>query len=144
MKTIRIAARRDIPARADQIYALLADYQTHHPRILPADFTNYRVEEGGVGSGTIVSFDLTVGGRRRSYRQRVEEPEPGRKLTETDLATGATTTFTVTPAGDGSRVEIMTEYDAAGGVAGIVERLIAPLLLSRVYDDELTLLTTYV
>ena len=143
MRTIRATARRELRAPADLVYTMLADYQTEHPWILPPAFSNVRVEAGGVGHGTIVSVDLTVGWRRRALRQRVEEPEPGRTLTETDLETGATTTFNVTPTATGSRVEITTAYAGRGGIMGFLEHLLAPRLLGRVYDDQLTLLAAY-
>ena len=143
MRTIRATARRELRAPADLVYTMLADYETEHPWILPPAFSNFRVEEGGFGHGTVVSVDLTVGGWRRALRQRVEEPEPGRTLTETDLETGATTTFDVTPTATGSRVEITTEYAARGGIAGFLERLLAPRLLGRVHDDQLTLIAAY-
>jgi hypothetical protein len=143
MKTIKISARRDVDARAEDVYAILADYRTEHPAILPGAFSNFRVEEGGIGQGTVVSYDITLGGRRRSFRQQVEEPVPGRTLMETDLASGASTTFNVVPTDSGSRVEITTEYERAGGLKGLVESLVAPRLIRRVYDEELALLAAY-
>jgi hypothetical protein len=137
MAPIRASAERSVAASPEHVYRILADYREHHPKILPPAFSNVRVEEGGVGAGTVISFDLKVGGQRHTYRQRVAEPEPGRVLTETDMSTGATTMFTVTPEGSGSRVRIQTAYEGATGLRGLIERLIAPLLLKRLYSDEL-------
>ena len=137
MAQIRAAAERSVAASPEHVYRILADYREHHPKILPPAFSNFRVEEGGVGAGTVINFDLKVGGQRHTYRQRVTEPEPGRVLTETDMSTGATTTFTVSPEGDGSRVRIETVYEGANGIRGLIERLLAPLLLKRLYADEL-------
>jgi len=141
---IRAHAQRDISAPAEQVYALLADYQGHHRHILTPSFDNYRVEAGGHGAGTVIGFDLTLGGRRRSVRQRVDEPEPGRLLTETDLNSGARTTFVVTPYGEKSTVEIVTEFKGAPGIAGLVERLVAPRLLGRLYAEELSRLEEHI
>ncbi len=140
MSKIHIAAERPVDAPAGRVYGFLADYQEHHPRFLPPAFSDFRVEQGGVGAGTVVRFNLAVGGRKRASRQRVEEPIPGRVLTESDLDTGAVTTFMVTPEGDRSRVRIETAYD---GMSGFVERLLAPRLLRRLYSDELTRLDRY-
>ena len=63
-------------------------------------------------------------------------------LTETDLDSGAVTTFTVTPESDGSRVRIETRYQAAG-VRGFIERLAAPRMLRALYTDELARLDRY-
>jgi hypothetical protein len=53
----------------------------HHPRFLPPAFSDFRVESGAVGAGTITRFKLTAGRRTREYRMQVAEPEPGRVLT---------------------------------------------------------------
>ena len=143
MAEMRIEAEREIGAPADRVYGVIADYQRHHPKFLPPAFSDYRVESGGVGAGTVVSFRLKVGGRSQAYRSDIAEPDPGRVLTERDRATGALTTFTVTPAGTGSRVRIETVWQGASGVAGWIERLLAPRLLGELYADELTHLDHY-
>jgi uncharacterized protein YndB with AHSA1/START domain len=134
---LRIEAERLIDAPAATVYRCLADYREHHPRILPPAFSNLTVERGGVGDGTIVSFDLRLGGRSRHYRAQISEPEPGRTLAETDLNSGAVTTFTVTPEGQASRVRIGTVYQPAGGLQGWIERKLAPRMLAKLYDEEL-------
>jgi hypothetical protein len=70
----------------------------------------------------------------------VDEPEPGRVLTETYPARGAVTTFTVDPVGDQSRVRIETSWEPSRGLAGLVERLIAPRLFRKLYTEELDLI----
>ena len=132
-----VAVERRIDAPAERVYRLLADYTTHHPRILPPAFSQFRVEQGGVGAGTVHSFRLTAGGRTRAYRMRVDEPEPGRVLTETDQLSSTVTTFSVLPEGSGCRVRIGTRWQGAGGVGGLFERLFAPRVLRRIYADEL-------
>lgn len=74
----------------------------------------------------------------------VSEPEPGRLLAERDLETGTVTTFLVEPAGSGqvSRVTIETIWDRSG-LAGWVERCLAPTFLERVYAEELSNLSVY-
>ena len=68
---------------------------------------------------------------------RVDEPQPGRVLTETDFESGAVTTFTVEPASPGARVRIETAWRPAAGLAGLVERLAAPRMLGRLYAEEI-------
>jgi hypothetical protein len=131
-----------VAAPADRVYAILADYRQHHPRILPPAFSDLEVEQGGVSAGTVIRFRLTLGGRTNVFHQRVDEPEPGRVLTETDLDTGAVTTFTVTPTGDVSRVRIKTSYQR-GGLRGLVESVLAPTMLRRLYVDEIARLDRY-
>jgi hypothetical protein len=141
---IRVGNERAISAPAARVYRILGNYREHHPRILPPAFSNVRVEEGGVGAGTIIAFRLKLGGRGRDFRQRVDEPEPGKVLTETDLATGAVTTFTVKAEGaEKSRVRIDTRFPSSGGVQGYLERTFAPRMLTKLYADELERLDTY-
>ena len=139
----RVVAERVVGAPADEVYGYIADYREHHHRFLPPAFTDFVVEEGGRGAGTVVRFRLTVGGRGREYRAVVAEPEPGRVLTEADAGTGSTTTFTVTPAGGESRVRVETTWPGAGGLAGVMERVLARRLLGRLYADELERLDRY-
>jgi len=143
MSEIHVEAGRTIGAPAATAYTVLADFREHHPRILPDAFSDFHVEEGGVGAGTVFGYTLNVGGRRRSARARVDEPEPGRVLRERDLATSLVTTFTVTPDGDRCTVRIETRWQSAGGVGGFLERTFAPRVLRRLYADELERLDSY-
>lgn len=137
MAEVRVTAESVIDAPAERVYGCLADYNSCHPSILPPAFSNFRVEEGGVGAGTVIAYTISAGGRRRDARARVDEPQPGRVLTETDLNTSLVTTFTVTPQGDSSRVRFDTRWQGASGFGGLMERLFAPRVLSRIYADEL-------
>ena len=137
MPEVRVSRERAIPAPPGEVYRCLADFTRLHPRILPANFTDLRVEEGGVGAGTVLSFRLKAGGRSRDYRVRVDEPKPGRVMTETDLGSSMVTAFTVTPVGTGCSVRIDTRWEGATGVGGLVERLLAPRVLGRLYTAEL-------
>jgi uncharacterized protein YndB with AHSA1/START domain len=140
---LRAAAERLIAAPPDRVYRYIADYREHHPRFLPPAFSDFRVEEGGVGTGTIASFRLTAGGRSRAYRIRIAEPEPGRVLTESDVGSSLVTTFTVTPEAGQSRVRIETAWQGAAGIGGFFERLFAPRVLRRLFADELERLDRY-
>lgn len=138
MATVRAHAIRRIAAPAAEVYRILADYADQHHRVLPDAFSDYRVEAGGVGEGTVVSFAVTAGGRTRSYTMAVKEPEPGRVLVEADTRSSLVTTFTVTSEGSGCTVDITTTWTGARGVGGFFERRFAPLALRRLYDDELS------
>src|SRR5690348_4911225 len=110
MAKITVSAERTVDAPADRVYGYIADMREHHPRFLPSAFSNFEVETGGVGAGTVTHFTVTAGGRSRDYRMTVAEPEPGRVLTETDANSTLVTTFTVTPQGAASLVEISTSW----------------------------------
>ncbi|MBW3634520.1 MAG: hypothetical protein KY456_15995, partial [Chloroflexi bacterium] len=110
-----------------------------HPRILPPAFSNFSVLQGGVGAGTIIRFTLNVGGRAQEVEARVDEPEPGRVLSETYPHKGAVTRFTVSPSGSQSRLQIETTWEPSSGMAGLIERLVAPRLFRTLYAEELDL-----
>lgn len=144
MGTIHVAVERMVGAPADTVYGYLADMREHHPRFLPDAFSDFEVEKGGVGSGTVTRFRVTAGGRSREYRMTVSEPEPGRVLTESDANSSLTTTFTVDSEGAASRVGIATSWEGAGGIGGFFERLFAPRAMRSIYADELARLDRYV
>lgn len=143
MPLIQVSAERVIDAPAEIVYECLANMREHHPRFLPPAFSDFEVESGGVGAGTITHFKLTAGGRTRAYRMQVAEPEPGRVLCESDLDSSLVTTFTVEPEGERAAVKIASGWQGAGGVGGFFERLFAPRVMRRIYVDELERLNAY-
>jgi hypothetical protein len=135
-----VSASATIPARRERVYALLSNYNDGHPRILPKQFSSLVVEQGGVGAGTIIRFQMSVFGKKQTYRAAITEPEPGRVLVETDLdANGAITTFTINPGGApaDSRVTISTELPVRGGFLGKIEKTLITILLRPMYVKEL-------
>lgn len=141
MKTQVASATKIIPAPAELIYKMIADYRNSHPLILPKKyFHSLEVEEGGFGEGTLVRFQMRLLGQTRSFRALITEPEPGYILQETDLASGVVTWFRVSPADshDCSEVTITTEMD----VPGLVQAFAARIMLEKVYREELDLLAS--
>jgi hypothetical protein len=135
-----VSASAIIPARRERVYALLADYQNGHPRILPKQFTSLVVEQGGIGAGTIIRVEISFLGKKQTLRMAVAEPEPGRVLVETSLEpNGPITTFTVNPgtAPADSHVTISTEITDRGGLLGKIEGLLSKFLLRSIYEKEL-------
>jgi hypothetical protein len=135
----RLSAERVVDAPAEVVYHLISDYREHHrdhpEGFLPAAFSDLVVERGGVGEGTIVRFTSTLGGRRQTVTAAITEPDPGRVLVES--SPGVETTFTVEPeSGQRARVRFDTVLEA-GGVGGLMLRLLAPGMLRPVYADEM-------
>ena len=146
MKPARAEATQVVDAPPAKVYGILADYRTHHPRILPKPaFESLVVEKGGVGAGTVVRVGMKVMGKRQTIVMEVSEPQPGRVLQERDVATGALTTFTVEPLDGGarSRVTLATEWPPRPGLAGWMERVGTPPVARRLYRQELQLLSEY-
>jgi uncharacterized protein YndB with AHSA1/START domain len=142
MATITVEQQGAVGAPAELTYRLIADDE-HHRRFLPDGFSDFEVLEGGVGAGTLHRFKLTAGKRVREYVMRVDEPEPGRVITETDQGSSLVTSFTVAPHGDTCEVIIRTEWEGAGGIGGFFERTFAPKVMRRMYADELARLDRY-
>jgi hypothetical protein len=135
-----------VRAPAERVYALLADYRYHHPRIVPPEyFTALQVEQGGRGAGTRVRVRMRVMGVARESIHVIREPEPGRVLEELDSEGATATTFTVDPFRDGteSRVTIRTRFRVRPGVRGMIERVLTGMLLRRIYRKELVRLDEY-
>ena len=142
MAKVEASAERVIDAPADRVYGYIADMEQHQ-RFLPSAFSDFHIEEGRVGAGTVTRFTVTAGGRTRNYRMRVTEPAPGRTLVESDTNSSLVTTYTVEPRGDKSLVRISTNWDGASGVGGFFERTFAPQALRRIYLDGLERLNSY-
>lgn len=139
MSRIHAEAERVIDAPPEEVYKFLANYRESRPRILPPNFQDYTVEQGGRGAGTIVNYRLQAGNRERAYRMQVEEPTAGRVLIERDLGSTLVNTWTVSPiAGGQTLVAITTQWEShASGVGSFFERTFAPMGLRRIYVDML-------
>ncbi len=138
----RVSVSKLVEAPAERIYALIADYHDGHRRILPKPpFVSLLVEQGGVGEGTVVTFQMRLMGRTQTYRATITEPDPGRVLVETNDS-GAVTTFTVEPQDDGrcAHVTITTDTDVRDGILGRIEGWLTARLLRPVYEKELEIL----
>jgi uncharacterized protein YndB with AHSA1/START domain len=143
-----VGAQKVIAAPPDKVFQAIADYK-QRPQWLPPNFSDYKVEKGGKGVGTTVTYRLTVGNRVRDYRITVEdhpplEPLRGSALTECDANALLMTTWVVTRQGDDSLVTLHTGWRDADGVGGFFERLFARAALKRVYADTLSRLDCYV
>lgn len=144
MAVILVNAERTVNAPADTVYEYVRNMREHHPHYLPPAFSDFQVESGGVGDGTVTRFKVTAGGRTRDYRMIVSEPEPGRVLAESDTGSSLVTKTTVTPKEGGvSLVQISTTWQGAGGVGGFFERMFAPKAMRSIYEDELKRLDDY-
>ena len=135
-----VSATAVIPARQERVYALIANYREGHPRIVPRQISGIVVEQGGVGAGTVIRFQMSILGKKQTLRAAITEPEPGRVLVETDLDTnGAVTTFTVDAgtAPANSRVTISTMLAVRSGFLGLIEKRMSTLLLRPMYKKEL-------
>lgn len=144
MPNVTAEAQRHIPVPSEVVYLCIADFKNHHGNFLPKAFIDYKVEEGGFGAGTIISFKGKFGGNLRHFRTQFEEPVPGRVLVERDLLSTLVTTTTITPDGEEAcTVRFSTVWEPAPGFMGWMERLFAPAMLRRIFAQELKMLEDY-
>jgi hypothetical protein len=133
--TVRASASKPINAAPEQVLGFLRDYRESRPRILPENYTAYRVEQGGEGTGTVVAYHFAAGGRERDYRLEVHESDG--VISERDQLSSFVATWTVAPSADGSVVTLEASWNGAGGIGGFFERLFAPLGLRRIFGEVL-------
>jgi hypothetical protein len=139
MGSDEIRASALVKAPAARVYNIIADYRDGHPRIVPPKYFKWmRVESGGIGAGTTISFGMRIMGTTSVLRAVVSEPEPGRVLVESYPETGVVTTFFVEPKGPAvSRVTFTTVLSARRGLAAAIERWVSRRVLPTVYEEEL-------
>jgi hypothetical protein len=74
----------------------------------------------------------------------VDEPEPGRVLTETDLDSGSVTTFSLSRAeGDDPTVRIGSEWELRTGIGGVLDRVALPPMTRSLLRKQLAQLALY-
>jgi hypothetical protein len=140
-----IRAAAHIPAPAPQVYRIIANYHSGHPRILPKQFSGLTVERGGVGDGTVIRFTMTVLGKTETLRAEITEPEPGRVLVERNvLGNDAETRFIVEPGATGRDCQVIfeTTISVRTGIAGAIEKFMLTRILTAIYAEELKLLAS--
>jgi len=145
MAQVEAVTERIVAADAETVFDAVADYRGTRERVLPEQFSEYEVREGGEGEGTLVHWKLQATSKRvRDCLMEVSEPIDG-ELVEKDRNSSMVTTWRVTPAGEGrSRVVVTTTWKGAGGIGGFFERTFAPKGLSRIYDAMLAKLAAEV
>ncbi|MEY9837736.1 SRPBCC family protein [Streptacidiphilus sp. EB103A] len=145
MGQVYAVTERVLDASPERVFDVLADYQSSRGAILPAQFSEYEVREGGKGAGTVVHWKLQATEKRvRDCLFTVTEPSPG-QLVETDANSTMVVTWTVTPAGEGkAKVVVETAWAGASGVGGFFERTFAPKGLNRINNEVLDRLASSV
>ena len=129
------AATKSVSAPPERVREFLRDYRDARPRILTSEYRAYRVEEGGIGAGTVFAYTFASPGRSRNFRLRVEESDEG--LFERDVESTFVSNWNVDPVATGSSVTLEASWEGAGGIGGFFERLFAPMSLRKTYGRVL-------
>ena len=138
MSEVVATAEKTVRAPVQQVLTALADYTGTRPRLLPEQFSDYRVEDGGQGAGTRVHWRFAATSKRvRDQLMTVTQPGPD-ELVESDANSSMVTTWSVFPADTAvTTVRVRTTWNGAGGIGGFFERTFAPKGLRRVYGEIL-------
>jgi uncharacterized protein YndB with AHSA1/START domain len=137
-----VTADRTLKASPERVFEALGDYTGVRSRMLTEHFGEYDVREGGQGEGTVVHWKLAATSKRvRDCLFTASTPGEDR-LVERDANSSMVTTWVVSPAAEGARVQVTTTWDGAGGIGGFFERTFAPKGLQRIYDAQLAKLST--
>lgn len=134
----QVSAANTILVNAEPAAALaaVADYQTVRPKILPAQYSEYQVVQGGRGAGTVARWKLQAT-KSRVRDVQVDVDVAGHSVIEKDANSSMIINWTVAPAGPGSSVTMKTSWTGAGGVKGFFEKTFAPLGLKRIQGEVL-------
>jgi hypothetical protein len=145
MAQVEATTQRVVAAAPEAVFGALADYGKTRPELLPEQFSEYEVREGGTGAGSVVHWKLQATQKRvRDCLIEASEPAPG-QLVERDRNSSMVTTWTVTPSGEGrAKVVVKTTWQGATGIGGFFERTFAPKGLNRIHDAELARLAAHV
>ena len=84
-------------------------------------------------------------GTKSTFSATVSEPEPGRMITEQDDEERLKTYFIMDPLESGrkTRVTLRTDIRSSTGLQGVIERLVMPRTLRKIYKLELANVEAY-
>ena len=136
MAQVSASSSITVTATPEQALAALSDYETVRPRILPQQYRDYAVVEGGRGDGTVAQWTLQAT-EKRSRNVTASVTVAGNTVTERDANSSMVTTWEVAAAGTGSTITTTTQWKGAGGIGGFFERTFAPMGLRKIQDQTL-------
>ena len=119
-----------------KVLEVVSDYRKLRPRILPPQYSAYRVIEGGQGQGTVAAWRLQAT-QSRSREIQVSVDVAGHTVIEKDANSSLITNWTVSPAGPGCSVTMKTTWSGADGIGGLFEKTFAPMGLGKIQDEVL-------
>lgn len=125
-----------IDAEPAKVLEVISDYRKLRPRILPPQYSAYRVLEGGQGRGTVAAWRLQAT-KSRVREMQVDVDVAGNTVIERDANSSLITNWTVSPAGPGCSVTMKTTWTGAGGIGGFFEKTFAPMGLGKIQDEVL-------
>jgi len=141
----RVEAAIDIPRPPDEVFDFVAD-QNRRRLLLPDNFRDFRVlSDSAHGEGTRVTFTIvTAQGTGHPMRIELRDWNPPHGFTELDLDNDSALRWSFQPAGESTRVTVVSEYAVQGTVLHrLVERWFARKALQTSLLVELTRLNRF-
>lgn len=136
MPQVTATTEATLPVPPAEALTALGDYLETRPAVLSERYTDYAVESGGTGAGTVVTWRLHATEKRvRHVVADVTTDDTG--VTETDRNSSLVTRYDVRADGAGSRVVVTSTWAGATGIGGFFERTFAPRGLARIHDEVL-------
>jgi len=142
MGQVTSTTEKQIDAEPTAVLAALADYTTVRPAILPEQYTDYAVQEGGTGAGTVVTWRLHAT-EKRVRHVVADVSTTAEAVVESDRSSTLVTSYQVSPVGSGSVVVVTSTWQGAGGIGGFFEKRFAPKGLARIHDALLANLAAH-
>jgi len=136
MPQVTATTEATLPVPPAEALAALEDYRETRPAILGERYTDYAVQAGGEGAGTVVTWRLHAT-EKRVRHVVADVTTDGSGVTETDRNSSLVTRYAVSAAGTGTRVVVTSTWDGATGIGGFFERTFAPRGLARIHDEVL-------
>jgi uncharacterized protein YndB with AHSA1/START domain len=141
----RVEATIDIPRPPEEVFDFVAD-QNRRRLLLPDNFRDFRVlSDSAHGEGTRVTFTIvTAQGTGHPMRIEIRDWNPPHGFTEQDLDNDSALRWSFQPAGESTRVTVVSEYAVQGTVLHrLVERWFARKALQTSLLVELTRLNRF-
>ena len=141
----RVSASLVVARPPAEVFAAVAD-PAQRRRLLPDNFTGFRVVAGGEGPGTRTAFTIETAQGAHTSEIELAAWDPPHSLTEQALGESPyTMRWTFAPAAGGTEVSVTMEYTAGGSpLHRLVERVFARRALQQSVLVELLRLKEYV
>lgn len=123
-----VVVTRQVAAPVERVWALLTDL-AHAPAVLSGVDRVEVLTPGPFGVGTVWRETRTMAGRSETQEMRVTAVDPGRSYTAEAESHGAryVSVSTVSPAGDGTDVELRFDGQPVTAVARVLGAVTGPL-----------------
>lgn len=121
------------------VHDYITDYVNKHARFLPVQYCNYRVEAGGQGAGTVISYTLVMRRGSRDLRMNVSEPLIKQTIVESNQDSSYVVRWRLLAQNlDLTDIMLETEWRSRKrGMRALLEHVFATIALRRMHRQTL-------